>query len=128
MVQSRHHLEAAVFQAGSIEVYQGGYQVVIGVWEISQVLVPLDCRAYPCGLHIELGVMEADIRPDRGFYSVENSSIGAEITKDLVAFKRVVDPPGDGFSFLRPRFEFQDRVSGGQTMISMAAIIAYYEA
>ena len=47
MVKRGNDLETAVFNAGVIQVDQGGYKVVIGVWEIGEILVPFDCGADP---------------------------------------------------------------------------------
>ena len=105
-----NNLETAVLQAGIVEVDDGGYQAVIGVGEVGEILVPLDGGADLCRFHVELGVVEADIRPQQRLYGIQYSSISAEIHECLVAFDRVVDPPGNGCSILEFRLQLQDRV------------------
>ena len=105
-----NNLETAVLQVGVIEIDEGGYQAVIGVGEVGEILVPLDGGADLCRFHVELGVVEADIRPQQRLYGIQYSSISAEIHKGLVAFDRVVDPPGNDCSILEFRLQLQDRV------------------
>ena len=66
-----NNLETAVLQVGVIEIDEGGYQAVIGVGEVGEILVPLDGGADLCGLHVELGVVEADIGTQQRLYGIQ---------------------------------------------------------
>ena len=108
LVKRGDDLETTVFNAGVIQVDQGGYQVVIGVRKIGEILVPFDRRADPWGLHVELGVVQADIRPDQALDGIEDPRVAAELPKHLVTFTGVVDSSGYGLSIDLFRFELQD--------------------
>ena len=86
-------LQAAVLLGGVVEVEEDGHRIPIGQGIVGQVLVPLHDGPDVLRLHVDLAVVEEQVRAEQLLDAVQQGDRLREIAERLIESARFVDAP-----------------------------------
>ena len=102
-------LQAAVLLGGVVEVEEDGHRIPVGQGIVGQVLVPLHDGADVLGLHVDLAVVEEQVRTEELFDAVQQGGRLREIAEGPIESARFVDAPHQRAVGLLVRFHLHAR-------------------